>query len=129
MHYVRRAVLVLLLVMLVLTAVPVSFVALNIPVDLRVLKKPLIDAASSQLGLDVTIEAAILDLIAELREKHQMAMLFISHNLGTVMRVCDRLGVMLQRLRDRVSWRTRPNPSNVFASQNNGSPIPGNVTG
>jgi uncharacterized protein involved in outer membrane biogenesis len=55
-HYVRRAVLVLLLVMLVLTAVPVSFVALNIPVDLRVLKKPLIDAASSQLGLDVTID-------------------------------------------------------------------------
>ncbi len=55
-HYVRRAVLVLLLLMLVLTAVPVSFVALNIPVDLRVLKKPLIAAASSQLGLDVTID-------------------------------------------------------------------------
>jgi uncharacterized protein involved in outer membrane biogenesis len=55
-HYVRRAILVLLLLMLVLTAVPVSFVALNIPVDLRVLKKPLIDAASSQLGLDVTID-------------------------------------------------------------------------
>jgi peptide/nickel transport system ATP-binding protein len=45
-------------------------------------------------GLDVTIEAAILELIAELRQRRQMAMLFISHNLGTVMRVCDRLGVM-----------------------------------
>ena len=45
-------------------------------------------------GLDVTIEAAILELIAELRQRRQMAMLFISHNLGTVMRVSDRLGVM-----------------------------------
>ena len=45
-------------------------------------------------GLDVTIEAAILELIAELRERHRMALLFISHNLGTVMRVCNRLGVM-----------------------------------
>ena len=45
-------------------------------------------------GLDVTIEAAILELIAELRRTHNMGMLFISHNLGTVMRVCDRLGVM-----------------------------------
>jgi uncharacterized protein involved in outer membrane biogenesis len=55
-HYVRRAILVLLILMLVLTAVPVTFVALNIPVDLRVLKRPLINAASSQLGLDVTID-------------------------------------------------------------------------
>jgi peptide/nickel transport system ATP-binding protein len=45
-------------------------------------------------GLDVTIEAAILDLVAELQRRRRMAMLFISHNLGTVMRVCDRLGVM-----------------------------------
>ncbi|MCZ6843447.1 MAG: ABC transporter ATP-binding protein [SAR324 cluster bacterium] len=45
-------------------------------------------------GLDVTIEAAILELVAELRKSHHMALLFISHNLGTVMRVCDRIGVM-----------------------------------
>lgn len=45
-------------------------------------------------GLDVTIEAAILDLVAEIRRKHSMAMLFISHNLGTVLRICDRVGVM-----------------------------------
>lgn len=56
MHYVRRVVLVLLLLMLALTAVPATFMALNIPVDLRVLKRPLINAASSQLGLDVTID-------------------------------------------------------------------------
>jgi len=55
-QYVRRAVLVLLFLMLVLTAIPVAFMALNIPVDLRVLKRPLIDAASSQLGLHVSID-------------------------------------------------------------------------
>ncbi len=45
-------------------------------------------------GLDVTIEAAILELVADLRARHGMALLFISHNLGTVMRVCERIGVM-----------------------------------
>jgi peptide/nickel transport system ATP-binding protein len=45
-------------------------------------------------GLDVTVEAAVLDLVARLREKHNTAIVFISHNLGTVVRVCDRIGVM-----------------------------------
>ena len=45
-------------------------------------------------GLDVTIEAAILELVAELRRKRGAAILFISHNLGTVARVCDRIGVL-----------------------------------
>ncbi len=45
-------------------------------------------------GLDVTVEAAVLDLVAELRERHNSALLFISHNLGTVARTCDRIGVM-----------------------------------
>ncbi len=45
-------------------------------------------------GLDVTVEAAVLDLVRELRQRHEMSVLFISHNLGTVVRVCDRIGVM-----------------------------------
>jgi peptide/nickel transport system ATP-binding protein len=45
-------------------------------------------------GLDVTVEAAVLDLVATLRRKHNTAIVFISHNLGTVVRVCDRIGVM-----------------------------------
>ncbi|MFZ5789230.1 MAG: dipeptide ABC transporter ATP-binding protein [Pseudomonadota bacterium] len=45
-------------------------------------------------GLDVTVEAAVLDLVARLREKHDTAIVFISHNLGTVVRICDRIGVM-----------------------------------
>jgi peptide/nickel transport system ATP-binding protein len=45
-------------------------------------------------GLDVTVEAAVLDLVRELRRKHNSSIVFISHNLGTVVRVCDRIGVM-----------------------------------
>jgi peptide/nickel transport system ATP-binding protein len=45
-------------------------------------------------GLDVTVEAAVLDLVRDLRQRIDAAILFISHNLGTVVRVCDRIGVM-----------------------------------
>jgi len=36
----------------------------------------------------------VLDLVRELRQRHGTSVLFISHNLGTVVRVCDRIGVM-----------------------------------
>src|SRR5438552_9433157 len=45
-------------------------------------------------GLAVTIEAAILELVRDLRAKFGAAVLFISHNLGTVARICDRVGVL-----------------------------------
>ncbi len=45
-------------------------------------------------ALDVTVEAAVLDLIAELKEKYRTATLYISHNLGVVARVSDRVAVM-----------------------------------
>jgi peptide/nickel transport system ATP-binding protein len=45
-------------------------------------------------ALDVTVEAAVLDLIAELKERYQTAALYISHNLGVVARVSDKVGVM-----------------------------------
>ncbi|MEZ4709273.1 MAG: ABC transporter ATP-binding protein [Caldilineaceae bacterium] len=45
-------------------------------------------------ALDVTVEAAVLDLIAELRQEFNTSILFISHNLGVVARVCNRVGVM-----------------------------------
>src|SRR5687767_11456351 len=45
-------------------------------------------------GLDVTVEAAVLDLIAELQRKYRTALLYISHNLGVIAKVCDHIGVM-----------------------------------
>ena len=45
-------------------------------------------------GLDVTVEAGVLDLLDELRREFKMAILYISHNLGVIARICDRVGVM-----------------------------------
>ena len=45
-------------------------------------------------GLDVTVEAEVLDLIQQLRDDFQTSILFISHNLAVVAKVCDRVGVL-----------------------------------
>jgi peptide/nickel transport system ATP-binding protein len=45
-------------------------------------------------ALDVTVEAGIVDLVKALGEKYGTSMLFISHNLGLILDVCDRLCVM-----------------------------------
>jgi peptide/nickel transport system ATP-binding protein len=45
-------------------------------------------------ALDVTIQAQILELLADLRRKRGMALLLITHDLGVVAEVCDRVGVM-----------------------------------
>ncbi len=45
-------------------------------------------------ALDVTVEAGIVDLVRDLGEKYGTSMLFISHNLGLILDVCDRLCVM-----------------------------------
>ena len=45
-------------------------------------------------ALDVTVEAQILDLLEELRERRGLTMLLVSHNLGVVDRICDRLTVL-----------------------------------
>jgi peptide/nickel transport system ATP-binding protein len=45
-------------------------------------------------ALDATVEAEILDLVASLRERFHTAVLFISHNLAVIAKMCDRVGVM-----------------------------------
>ncbi|MFC0301641.1 ABC transporter ATP-binding protein, partial [Virgibacillus soli] len=45
-------------------------------------------------ALDVTIQAQILDLLVEMREKFQMALLLITHDLGVVSEYADRVMVM-----------------------------------
>ncbi|MGE5701593.1 MAG: ABC transporter ATP-binding protein [Clostridia bacterium] len=45
-------------------------------------------------ALDVTIQAQILDLMRELKEKTETAILFITHDLGVVSEMCDRVIVM-----------------------------------
>ncbi len=45
-------------------------------------------------ALDVTTEAVILDLVHDLLAEYQTAVLLITHNLGVVARLCDRVGVI-----------------------------------
>jgi oligopeptide/dipeptide ABC transporter ATP-binding protein len=45
-------------------------------------------------ALDVTIQAQVLGLLADLRAKHGTAVLFITHNLGVVAQIADRVAVM-----------------------------------
>jgi peptide/nickel transport system ATP-binding protein len=45
-------------------------------------------------GLDATVEAEVLELVRTLRRTHDMAVLFISHNLGVIRHMCDRVGVL-----------------------------------
>jgi peptide/nickel transport system ATP-binding protein len=45
-------------------------------------------------GLDATVEAEVLDLVAGLRREYHTSVLFISHNIGVIARMCDRIGVL-----------------------------------
>jgi len=45
-------------------------------------------------GLDVTTQAALLDLLIDLRHRSKVGMVCVSHDLGVLARLCDRIGVM-----------------------------------
>ena len=45
-------------------------------------------------ALDVTIQAQILELMKDIQQKTQMSIIFITHNLGVVAKICDRVSVM-----------------------------------
>lgn len=54
----------------------------------------LIIADEPTTALDVTIQAQILDLMAELKEKFNTSIILISHDLGVIARLCDKVLVM-----------------------------------
>ena len=54
----------------------------------------LIIADEPTTNLDVTIQAQYLDLLRELQERTGVAIIFVTHNLGIVARMCDKLAVM-----------------------------------
>lgn len=47
-------------------------------------------------ALDVTVQATILDLLRELRDKRGMSMIFITHDLGVIAEIADTIAVMYQ---------------------------------
>ncbi len=67
----------------------------RVMIAMAVVNRPsLLIADEPTTALDVTIQAQVLELLAELREKFSLAMLFISHDLAIVSQVSYRIGVM-----------------------------------
>jgi peptide/nickel transport system ATP-binding protein len=67
----------------------------RIMIAMAVVNRPaLLIADEPTTALDVTVQAQILELLAELRNKFGLAMLFISHDLAVISQVADRIAVM-----------------------------------
>ena len=67
----------------------------RVMIAMAIVNRPqLLIADEPTTALDVTIQAQILELLAELRQKFGLAMLFISHDLAVVSQVADRVGVL-----------------------------------
>ena len=67
----------------------------RVMIAMAIVNRPeLLIADEPTTALDVTIQAQILDLLAEIRQKFGLTMLFISHDLAVVSKVADRVAVM-----------------------------------
>jgi len=99
-------------------------------------KPDILIADEPTTALDVTIQAQILDLLAELKETEGMGLLFITHDLGVVRRIADRVCVM----KDGDIVETGPtdeifgNPQHPYtqkllAAEPSGAPEPAPTTG
>ncbi len=67
----------------------------RVMIAMALVSKPsLIICDEPTTSLDVTIEAQILDLLLELREKTGTSIIMITHDLGVIARICDRVVVM-----------------------------------
>jgi oligopeptide/dipeptide ABC transporter ATP-binding protein len=67
----------------------------RVMIAMAIVNRPeLLIADEPTTALDVTIQAQILDLLSELRQKFGLTMLFISHDLAVISKIADRVAVM-----------------------------------
>jgi oligopeptide/dipeptide ABC transporter ATP-binding protein len=67
----------------------------RVMIAMAIVNRPaLLIADEPTTALDVTVQAQILELLAELRRRLGLAMLFVSHDLAVVSRISDRIAVM-----------------------------------
>jgi oligopeptide/dipeptide ABC transporter ATP-binding protein len=67
----------------------------RVMIAMAIVNRPeLLIADEPTTALDVTIQAQILDLLSELRQKFGLTMLFISHDLAVISNIADRVAVM-----------------------------------
>ena len=69
-------------------------------------------------GLDATIEAEVLDLISQLRAELGTAILFISHNLAVVAKMCERIGILYggALVEEGAAWNLFQSPRHPYTS-------------
>jgi peptide/nickel transport system ATP-binding protein len=67
-------------------------------------------------ALDVTVQATILDLLRELRDKRGMSMIFITHDLGVIAEIADTVAVMYQGkiVESGDVWQIFSNPQHPY---------------
>lgn len=58
------------------------------------MKPTVIIADEAVSALDVSVQATILDLLLEIRDRLDLAILFVTHDLRVAARICDRIAVM-----------------------------------